>query len=137
VSQCPTSWLRFIALAPPTDDAGGRRQHRDRFLDRVAGREHLDKDELVAPPLLWSEVPSVLHDLRFRGEISDELAEKALLRLLENSMGLTDVRPEGLTRTAWKLAPDFGWAKTYEAEHVAAAQLMGCRLGGCGRADSS
>lgn len=73
-------------------------------------------------------MPSVLHELGFRGEISDELAKKALLRLLENSIGLTEARPEGLTRTAWELATEFGWAKTYDAEYLAAAQLMGCRL---------
>src|SRR5437870_1920628 len=89
-------------------------------LDRAGGREALGDDELVAPPLLWSEVPSVLHELRFRGEISDELAETALLCLLENSIGLTEARPEGLTRTAWELATEFGWAKTYDAEYLAA-----------------
>lgn len=97
-------------------------------LDRVSSRQALGGDELVAPPLLWSEVPSVIHELRFRGEISDELAEKALLRLLENSIGLTEARPKGLTRTAWELATGIGWAKTYDAEYLATAQLIGCRL---------
>ena len=32
---------------------------------------------LVAPPLLWSEVSSVLSEMAFRGEISRELAERA------------------------------------------------------------
>jgi predicted nucleic acid-binding protein len=53
-------------------------------LDRV-GEEAvtaLGNGELIAPPLLWSEVPSVLHELAFRGEISHELGEQALTRFL-------------------------------------------------------
>ena len=38
--------------------------------------------ELVAPPLLWSEVPSVLRELSFRDEISEGLAQHALERFL-------------------------------------------------------
>jgi predicted nucleic acid-binding protein len=42
-------------------------------LDRAGEQisESLDRDgQLVAPPLLWSEVPAALHELAFRGEIS-------------------------------------------------------------------
>ena len=41
-------------------------------------RAAFGEDELVAPPLLWSEVPSMLHEMAFRGEISEELSEAAL-----------------------------------------------------------
>jgi predicted nucleic acid-binding protein len=52
-------------------------------LDRIGERTSADlgrDGELIAPPLLWSEVPSVLHEIAFRGEISDALAELALQR---------------------------------------------------------
>jgi hypothetical protein len=39
-------------------------------LDRVGEQAVSALGELIAPPLLWSEVPSVLHELAFRGEIS-------------------------------------------------------------------
>lgn len=29
---------------------------------------------------------------------------------------------------AWRIAEEFGWAKTYDAEYVALALLLGCRL---------
>jgi len=41
------------------------------------------------------------------------------------------VRPrshERLIREAWNLADEFGWAQTYDAEFVALARLLGCRL---------
>jgi predicted nucleic acid-binding protein len=51
------------------------------------------RHELVAPPLLWSEAPSVLHELRFRDEISDELASRALQRLLDNTVPIRGSDP--------------------------------------------
>jgi len=29
---------------------------------------------------------------------------------------------------AWRMADELGWAKTYDAEYVALARLLGCRL---------
>jgi predicted nucleic acid-binding protein len=33
-----------------------------------------------------------------------------------------------LGATAWRIADDLGWARTSDAEYVALAQLLGCRL---------
>lgn len=90
----------------------------------------LKQDQLVAPPLLWSEVPSVLHEMVFRGEMTPEreLGDQALTALVENTVKLTERRPMGLTRAAWKLSTGLGWAKTYDAEYLATAQLLECRL---------
>jgi predicted nucleic acid-binding protein len=54
-------------------------------LDRIGedASSALGDEELIAPPLLWSEVPSVLHELAFRGEISRALGERALQRFLD------------------------------------------------------
>jgi predicted nucleic acid-binding protein len=91
-------------------------------------RDALGENELVAPPLLWSEVPSVLHELAFRGEISRALSEQALSRFLDGQLGVVERRLDGLTMAAWRLASEFGWAKTYDAEYLALARLLGCRL---------
>lgn len=36
--------------------------------------------------------------------------------------------PSRLHREAWRVADDLGWAKTYDAEYVALARILGCRL---------
>jgi predicted nucleic acid-binding protein len=99
-------------------------------LDRVGStsRAALGGHELVGPSLLWSETPSVMHEMRFRGEISEELADRALQRLIDNIIDIKEVRPPGLTRTAWEISTAFGWAKTYDAEYLGTAQLLGCQL---------
>jgi predicted nucleic acid-binding protein len=84
--------------------------------------------ELIAPPLLWSEVPSVLREMAFRGDVSDALAEMALQKFLGGKLGIGERRPNDLSSTAWQIAEDFGWAKTYDAEYIALAKLLDCRL---------
>jgi hypothetical protein len=37
-------------------------------------------------------------------------------------------RPKGLIEEAWRIADRLGWAKTYDAEYLALAQLLKCRL---------
>jgi predicted nucleic acid-binding protein len=91
-------------------------------------RAALGENELVAPPLLWSEVPSVLHELAFRGEISTVLSERALSRFLDGQVGVLERRVDGLAMAAWRLASDFGWAKTYDAEYLTLARSLECRL---------
>lgn len=81
---------------------------------------------LVAPALLWSEVPSVLHELAWRRSVSGELARAALDRFSRAS--ITARRPARLASEAWTLADEFGWVKTYDAEYVALARLLRCRL---------
>lgn len=91
-----------------------------------AGLDPLAKEELVAPYLMWSEATSVLHELRWRQEISAELVEIALQRLSEAD--ISPRRPKGLTDEAWRIADRLGWAKTYDAEYLALARLLRCRL---------
>lgn len=84
--------------------------------------------QLVAPALLWSEVPSVLHSMAFGGEISFDLAERGFERFLTGRIEVAERRPDGHAKAAWKVAEEFGWAKTYDAEYVALARELGCRL---------
>ena len=100
-------------------------------LDRIgeqASKALGDDGDLIAPPLLWSEVPSVLHEMAFRDDISSTLAELGLQRFLGGKLGIAEKRPDDLTSTAWQIAEDFGWAKTYDAEYVALAKFNDCRL---------
>ena len=53
-------------------------------------------------------------------------SEEALDRL--SSSAIASRAPAGLGGEAWRLADEFGWAKTYDAEYVALAQLLRCRL---------
>jgi predicted nucleic acid-binding protein len=89
-------------------------------LDRLKGRN------AIAPPLMWSETLSVLHEMQWRRAISAELATGALARLRSGPIKLR--RPAGLLASAWDIANSLGWAKTYDAEYVALAKLSGCPL---------
>ncbi len=71
----------------------------DRIGERAVGA--LGDPELIGPPLLWSEVPSVRHELAFRGEISHELGGQALQRFLGAELGIEERRPDGLAARAW------------------------------------
>jgi predicted nucleic acid-binding protein len=82
--------------------------------------------ELVAPPLMWIEAVSTLHAMLWRGELRREQAEPVLERVL--SAPVRRCEPDRLAREAWKVAGELGWAKTYDANYVALARLLGCRL---------
>jgi predicted nucleic acid-binding protein len=82
--------------------------------------------ERCAPPLMWSEARSVLHEHAWRGELGAEEADRARARLR-----VVDVKLQtraGLADEAWRIADQLGWAKTYDAEYVALASLLDCRL---------
>jgi predicted nucleic acid-binding protein len=36
--------------------------------------------------------------------------------------------PGELAGEAWRIADELGWAKTYDANYVALARLLGCKL---------
>jgi len=90
------------------------------------GYSELADDDLVAPALMWSEARSALHEAAWRGEIDASTAQQAH-ELLERS----PIHPRShgrLGAETWRLADQFGWAKTFDAEYLALAQLLGCRL---------
>ena len=90
------------------------------------GFRHLAGNELVAPPLLWSEVLSTLREHAWRGDISREQAAMSLDAFL--AAPIRRRAPRALAREAWWVAEELGWAKTYDAEYVALARLARCRL---------
>ena len=74
-----------------------------------AGLSPLSREELVAPHLMWSEASSVLHELRWRREVSSELAAVALERLGSAEIGPR--QPKGLTAEAWRIADRLGCSR--------------------------
>jgi predicted nucleic acid-binding protein len=84
------------------------------------------EEELVAPPLLWSESRSAIHEAMWRREISRAQAEQTIEALEAAPIGRRS--PRDLGSRAWALADDMGWAKTHDAEYLALAQLIGCRM---------
>src|SRR6267142_632660 len=122
----------------PTSDRRGRFGSADKRISAVASdvlaedrdggadARRLGGNPLVAPHLMWSEATSVLHELRWRKEISNELAGVARERLA--TARISPRRPKGLIDEASRIADRLGWAKTYDAEYVALASLLKCGL---------
>ena len=75
---------------------------------------------------MWSEVRSSLHEARWRGEVSDEQAARAFVALEGSPIKVRTHKRLGAE--AWRIADDLGWAKTYDAEYLALALLLRCRL---------
>lgn len=90
------------------------------------GFERLRAFELIAPPLLWIEAESVLHAMLWRGEVRGDQAIEMRARLRAAPIAPDD--PNTLPDMSWALADEMGWAKTYDANYVALAQLRDCRL---------
>jgi predicted nucleic acid-binding protein len=82
--------------------------------------------ERCAPALMWSEARSALYEAVWRGRLAADEADRARARLRDADVELR-THP-GLADEAWRIADELGWAKTYDAEYVALASLLGCRL---------
>lgn len=83
-------------------------------------------DDLAGPPLLWSEVRSALHEAAWRGEIARDDAVRSLEAFAESK--ISERKHRRLGETAWRIADQLGFAKTYDAEYLALAELLDCRL---------
>jgi predicted nucleic acid-binding protein len=82
--------------------------------------------ELFAPPLMWSEARSTIHEALWRGNVSRTYALRTA-QALESA----PIRPRAfrrLGRQAWELSDELGWAKTYDAEYLALAVHLDCRF---------
>lgn len=90
------------------------------------GFDRIEQLDLVAPPLMWSEVVSTLREHAWRGDISPGQATASLAALM--TAPVRKRAPRRLHAEAWRIAEQLGWAKTYDAEYVALARLLGCRL---------
>lgn len=77
--------------------------------------------ELIAPPLLWSEVGSAVHEAVWRRDLGRDAALELLAAL--DALGIQRRSPARLHREAYAIATELGWAKTYDAEFVALARI--------------
>ena len=83
-------------------------------------------DDLVAPPLLWSECRSLLHDLARRGVIPT--AEARRMRRALDRAPITELSPPQLGEESWRVADLLNHPRTEAAEYVALARLIGAPL---------
>jgi indolepyruvate ferredoxin oxidoreductase alpha subunit len=82
------------------------------------GAEH----KLLAPTLVRSQALSTLYEAARRGEISTAQGLERLTRL--NSLKVRFLGDKVLQRTAWKVAHQLGWERTFDAEFVALTRLQ-------------
>jgi predicted nucleic acid-binding protein len=122
------SSVRYVALAPSTDrvqlvvDANVIVQ----LILAGGALGPLDGHDLVAPPLLASEVTSALSEMAFRHEIPVEPARQGVAMVA--GLGIRLVRIDDLYERSWELARQLGWAKSYDAEYVVLAQATSSPL---------
>ena len=90
------------------------------------GLEALGDSDLAAPPLMWSEARSALRHRLWRGVLDPDDAETIRSRV--EGAPVSRRAPSRLGDEAWRLAEELGWARTYDAEYVALARILGCRL---------
>ncbi len=75
---------------------------------------------------MWSEARSALHELVWRRQLTRDDGDAAKEAL--ESCPVRVVHERRLGFEAWRLADELGWAKTYDAEYVALARILGCRV---------
>jgi predicted nucleic acid-binding protein len=97
-----------------------------RACGRADGFGELADEALVAPPLMWSEARATLRLKNWAGEIATETTNTMLERLEDAPVEKRD--PAQLGSEAWNIAVELGWGRTYDAEYVALAKILGCRL---------
>ncbi|WP_353864929.1 type II toxin-antitoxin system VapC family toxin [Svornostia abyssi] len=83
-------------------------------------------DDLIAPPLMWSEARATLRLQVWQGRVPVQDGELMLDRL--ERLDVAPRAPARLGREAWAVARELGWARTYDAEYVALARLTGRRV---------
>ena len=82
--------------------------------------------DLVGPPLLMAEATSSIRELVYRGEIEPDLGRSFVAGLADLPIAI--IEPDGLRTAAWDVSAELGWAKTYDAEYVALALLLGIAM---------
>ncbi len=90
------------------------------------GFDELRDRDLVAPALMWSEARSAIHERCWRGQLHPDDAVAAHDRL--ERCPVTRRSDRRLGGLAWHIAEELGWAKTYDAEYLALARLLRCRV---------
>lgn len=82
--------------------------------------------DLIAPPLFFSEVTSVLREHVYHRRISSEEGERAFEHFM--SLPVQSVSPADLQPRAWALAKEYGLPRAYDAQYLAVADALDCEL---------
>ncbi|MBI2863811.1 MAG: type II toxin-antitoxin system VapC family toxin [Chloroflexi bacterium] len=82
--------------------------------------------EILAPPLFFAEVTSVLRGKVYFGHITPEEGETLFSRFLRLPVGSADL--DGLQADAWAMAKAYNRSKAYDAQYLALAARLGCDL---------
>jgi predicted nucleic acid-binding protein len=90
------------------------------------GLDALGDPRLVAPALMWPEARSAIHEAVWRRELDREEGSAARSEL--DRLGIERIEDTRLSATAWQIADELGVAKTYDAEYLAVARLLGVRV---------
>ena len=80
-----------------------------------------DEHQLLAPPLLRSQMLSLLYQAVQRGEMTKMDAERLFIHVRGLRIRLLGDRV--LQKAAWNVADQLGWPDTYNAEYVALTRL--------------
>jgi len=78
--------------------------------------------DLIAPPIFGSEVTATLCELTYRGEVPVEVARRIVDDLARPVVSIQ--QPADIYLRSWDLARSLGWAKSYDAEYLALAQIL-------------
>lgn len=82
---------------------------------------------MIVPPLFRAEVTSVLREREYRGDLELGEASDALDISLQWPVIIWE--PDGqLQRRAYELAVRYNRPKTYDAQYLAVADLLGCEM---------
>ena len=83
--------------------------------------------QLVAPPLFYAEITSVIRLSNHRGDLSPLAAHEILSAGLSSPI---EIWPDSraLQPRALDLAARFGHPRAYDAQYLAVAELLGCEL---------
>lgn len=90
-------------------------------------RSWLDSEILiVAPPLFFAEVTSVLRESVYFGRILPGEGEDAFNIFMR--LGVRSSEPVNLQSQAWDLARQYNRPRAYDAQYLAVAKQLGCEL---------
>ena len=82
--------------------------------------------DLIAPPLLFAEGPSVLRSAVFHGHLSADEGDEAFGIFC--GLGIRPVSRPDLHVRAWELAKELNTPRVYDMHYVALAELQRCEF---------
>lgn len=94
--------------------------------DAIMSRWADEGTELVAPPMLSMEVPSVLRQSVHTGRVSAAEGDRAFEDFL--GMAIRIAHPRQLVEHAWQLGKDLNPGRLYDMYYLALAEIERCEL---------